>query len=82
MQWELGDPRDSWRHTGERPPLASVRNSDIAVKPNAPRSYRTPQATVAAFWYVAALDDPDYLARWLAQHPADAPHLHEIWGRK
>src|SRR5207253_99235 len=67
-QWELADPRDRWRHTGERPPPESVRNSDIAAKPNAPRSYRTPQATVDAFMFVARLDDQDYLARWLAAH--------------
>lgn len=29
-QWELNDPRDRWRHTGERPPSAKVRNSDIS----------------------------------------------------
>jgi hypothetical protein len=53
-------------------------------EPSAPqkREYRLPQSTIDAFWHVVRLDDPDHLARWLAQHPADAPHLHEIWGRK
>jgi hypothetical protein len=44
-----------------------------------PRPYRTPQATIDAFWYVVGLDDPDYLAAWLAKHPADTPHLLKIW---
>jgi hypothetical protein len=44
--------------------------------------YRTPEATVNAFLYVARLDDPDYLARWLDQHPADQPHLFQLWKAK
>jgi hypothetical protein len=49
-----------------------------------PRSapYRTPQSTIDAFWYVVGRDDTDYLRRWLARHPLDAPHLLEIWERK
>jgi hypothetical protein len=83
QRWELADPRDAWRHTGEPPPLAVVRNSDIGAKPEkATRPYRTPQATMDAFWHVVRIGDPEYLANWLAQHPLDVPHLHEIWGRK
>jgi hypothetical protein len=74
-QWEMADPRDRWRHTGEPPP-------EPKIEPSAPKPYRPPQATVDAFWFVVRLDDPEYLARWLAQHPADAPHLHEIWERR
>jgi hypothetical protein len=43
------------------------------VKPR--RSYRTPESTEAAFWYVVSLNDEAYLTRWLADHPEDAPHL-------
>jgi hypothetical protein len=46
------------------------------------RGYGTPQATVDAFFYVLRLEDPEYLARWLAEHPLDAAHLQKIWERK
>jgi hypothetical protein len=81
-QWELAGPRGRRRHTGEAPLPESVRNADIAAKPNAPRSYRTPQATVDAFMFVVRLDDQDYLARWLAAHKRDAAHLLKIWKAK
>jgi hypothetical protein len=82
-RWELADPRDGWRHTGETPPPAAFRNSDISGKPvDNPRRYRTAQSTIDAFWYVVRLDDPDYLARWLADHPRDAAHLLKIWKAK
>jgi hypothetical protein len=82
-QWELADPRDAWRHTGEPAPAASVRNSDISAKPaSATRPYRTPQATIKAFWYVAGLDDAGYLKRWLAQHPLDVETLQKLWEAK
>jgi hypothetical protein len=81
--WELADPRDAWRQTGDTPPPAVVRNSDIGATPErVARSYRTAQSTIDAFWLVAKTGDPEYLANWLAQHPLDAPHLHELWGRK
>ena len=73
--FERDDPRDAWRHTGEHPPRTQPA-------PPAPPPYRTPQATIDAFWYVVRLDDADYLRRWLARHPLDAPHLLEIWKRK
>jgi hypothetical protein len=47
--------------------------------PHRPEPYRPAESTVAAFRYVVSLDDPDYLAAWLAKHPADAPHLLKIW---
>ena len=28
-QWELADPRDRWRHTGEPTPPAKVRNAEL-----------------------------------------------------
>jgi hypothetical protein len=44
-RWELFDPRDAWRHTGEAPPPDAI--------PLAPRRpYRTRQATEDAFFYV------------------------------
>jgi hypothetical protein len=74
--WELADPRDRWRHTGETPPPASVRNSDITPsRPSAPAHYRTPQATCDAFLFVVNLCDPARLKAWLADHPRDARHL-------
>jgi hypothetical protein len=74
-RWELADPRDSWRHTGEPPPSASVRNSDISPATPAPAHYRTPQATRDAFWFVVNLCDPGRLKTWLHDHPRDARHL-------
>jgi hypothetical protein len=75
-QWELADPRDAWRHTGEPPPPEIVRNSDISGKQaNTPPPYRTPQATVDAFWYVVSLCNPERLKAWLVDHPQDAPFL-------
>jgi hypothetical protein len=75
-RWELADIRDRWQHTGEAPPSPQIE--PLPAK----QSYRTPQSVVDAFWCAARLDDPEHLARWLAQHPADATHLHEIWGQK
>jgi hypothetical protein len=74
-QWELADPRDRWRHTGEPKPI---------FRPEPPRrkAYSPADSTVAAFRYVLSLDDPDCLARWLSDHPADAPELFKIWKSK
>jgi hypothetical protein len=73
--WELNDPRDSWRHTGETKPAAT----DFA--PARP-AHHTPQATVDAFWCVVRLDDPERLTDWFERHPLDAPYLCELWERK
>ncbi|MEH2521563.1 hypothetical protein V1279_007136 [Bradyrhizobium sp. AZCC 1610] len=73
QQWELADPRDRWRHTGERRPA-------VRPEPSARREpYAPAQSTVEAFWHVVRTDDPDYLSRWLADHPADAPELFKLW---
>lgn len=81
QQWEIADPRDAWRWTGEAPPSPEVRNGPL--RPTAPaQPYRTPQSTIDAFWYVTRLDDPDYLARWLAQHPRDVARLQKLWEAK
>ena len=71
-RWELADPRDAWRHTGERRPPASIRNSDIGGQPaTLATPYRTPQSTIDAFWYVVRLADPQRFAAWLDDHPKD-----------
>jgi hypothetical protein len=75
-QWERADPRDAWRHTGKQPPRV------VDQVPDAARPHRTPQATIDAFKYVVHLDDPEYLARWLAQRPLDAPALIKLWESK
>jgi hypothetical protein len=43
------------------------------------KPYSTPQATIDAFWCVVRLDDPNYLTRWLEQHPLDASALCKLW---
>jgi hypothetical protein len=75
-QWERADSRDCWRHTGEQPQPA-VKPARAVAQP-----YRTPQSTIDAFWYVVRLDNPDYLTRWLEQHPIDAPTLCKLWEGK
>jgi hypothetical protein len=74
-QWEAADPRDCWKQGGEPPLPTSIPSSPA-------RPYRTPEATVNAFWYVAGLDDPDYLKRWLAEHPRDVVALQKLWETK
>ncbi|MCA1546314.1 hypothetical protein I6F36_05785 [Bradyrhizobium sp. BRP19] len=71
--FELADPRDRWRWTGEAPPLAP------AAEPVKERPYRTPQATVDAFFYVVRNETPARLTAWLNDHPRDAAYLHKIW---
>jgi hypothetical protein len=75
-QWELADPRDRWRLTGEQPPR-KVETAFTAAQP-----YRTPQATIDAFWYVASLNHADHLKRWLAEHPRDVMALQKLWEAK
>lgn len=70
MQWELDDPRDRWKWTGELPP---VPQAAAIAKP----AYRTPQSTIDAFGYVLSLGDGERLAVWLREHPTDAPALLE-----
>ncbi|MCP2210619.1 hypothetical protein [Bradyrhizobium diazoefficiens] len=65
MQWELADPRDRWRWTGELPP---VQKAAAIERP----PYRTAQSTVDAFHFVMSLADPERLAAWLRNHSDDA----------
>jgi hypothetical protein len=67
--WEMDDPRDRWRHTGELRPAtqpAPVPRRD---------PYAPPQSTVDAFLYVVELDDVARLKAWLDDHRRDAPIL-------
>jgi hypothetical protein len=54
----------------------------LGPEPEPPRAYRTPQATIDAFWHIVRNEKPEYLADWLADHPRDKAHLHTIWERK
>jgi hypothetical protein len=62
-RWELSDPR----------PDESSR------APRRREPYAPAQSTIDAFRHVLGLDDPDYLARWLGDRPAEVPHLFKIW---
>jgi hypothetical protein len=81
-QWELADLRDAWRHTGEPPPPASVRNSDISAAPAKAPQCRTPQSVIDAFFYVLKTKDAAGIAEWLAAHPQDERYLQKIWEQK
>jgi hypothetical protein len=70
--WELADARDAWRHTGEPKPITPPER-------RRPRTYLPSASTVDAFWHVRRLGKADYLANWLADHPADVPALYKIW---
>jgi hypothetical protein len=48
------------------------------AKPAEPRAYHTPESTIDAFWYVVRNENDEYLARWLAEHPLDAPYLRKL----
>jgi hypothetical protein len=66
---ELADIRDRWKHTGEKPPAIVDVPPALRSKPRVPRS------TADAFKHVAALGDPDRLARWLRDHSDVAADL-------
>jgi hypothetical protein len=68
-RWELADVRDRWKHTGEQPPAIVDAPPVLRKKPRVPRS------TADAFKHVAALGDPDRLARWLRDHSDVAADL-------
>jgi hypothetical protein len=44
--------------------------------------YRTPQATIDAFFGWIVRQDKDVQERWLAEHPKDAPYLRKIMESK
>lgn len=83
VQWELADPRDAWRHTGEAPPSVEFRNGPIeGPSPARPKSYETPASTEQAFWIVVRQNDPARLKQWLADRPEDTPHLRTLLEKK
>jgi hypothetical protein len=80
-RWDAMDAMD--------PPGAMVvvtgvisRHWKQTIIPPRSRPCRPAQSTIDAFFYVAALNDPDRLKAWLANHPKDAPHLHKLWKAK
>jgi hypothetical protein len=82
-RWELADPRDRWKQTGEPPPSEAVRNGPIKPSQEAPVKPKRPaKSTIAAFLYVARAESTEQLRDWLARHPTDAPFLLELWTRK
>jgi hypothetical protein len=76
-QWQRDDPRDAWRHSGDLPPKTEPQPRWPARK-----AYKTPEATIDAFWYVARNHDAEYLARWLDNHPDDIATLTKLWEAK
>jgi len=71
----MADPRDRWRHTGELPPAVVPESSPK-------KEYRTPQATIDAFFGWVVRQDQTYQARWLAEHPRDEAYLRKLWEDK
>ena len=69
MEWELADPRDRWKWTGEPRP-APERREWPARKP-----YSTPQSTIDAFQVVLQSADQDRISAWIRNHPDDASVL-------
>jgi hypothetical protein len=61
---------------------AGFKLEDPQAPPAEPPSYRTPQSTVDAFWYVVRLNDQAYLLQWLSEHPKDAAHLEKLLEEK
>ena len=61
--------------------------AEIDIKPQPstlgqPQQYRTASSTIAAFWYVVGLNEPDRLAGWLRDRPQDAPTLLKLLENK
>ncbi|MBR1086463.1 hypothetical protein JQ621_03140 [Bradyrhizobium manausense] len=71
MRWELEDPRDRWKWTGEPRPLET--RVVTQREPQAPA-----KSTVDACLHVARLGDVARLKAWLDDHRKDAPQLLEI----
>src|SRR5437868_2689475 len=77
-RWEMADPRDRWRHTGEPPPPDHVRNGPITPTPPPmceEHPYRPDAATVDVFRHLVMAGDIERLTAWLAGRPKDAPLL-------
>jgi hypothetical protein len=72
MQWELADPRDRWRWTGEMPPKPEQREWPVR------KPYRTPETVIDAFHIVLQSSDAEHLSAWLRDHRDDTPALLKI----
>ncbi len=72
---EMADPRDRRMHTGELPPV-------VIAEPPSKNQYRTPQATLDAFFGWIVRQDEATQAHWLAEHPEDAPLIRRLWREK
>jgi hypothetical protein len=75
---ELGQRAELIRQIEVAAIMARMEAADVRCEPPAraePRPYRTPQATIDAFWYVVGLGDPERFKAWLAARPDDAPFL-------
>ncbi|WP_119268365.1 hypothetical protein [Taklimakanibacter deserti] len=46
------------------------------------RIYRTPKATVDAFWYVVRTYNDEYVNRWLDEHPSDKAFLLDLYRQR
>jgi hypothetical protein len=46
------------------------------------QEYRVPQSTVDTFFGWVVREDAETQARWLAEHPKDAPYLRKLWRAK
>lgn len=74
-RWEMADPRDRWRWTGEAPPLVPAAEPE-PEKPRKP--YETPEVTEHAFWFLVLQGDANRLAEWLRDRPRDVDHLQKL----
>ena len=84
-RWGLIDLHGQDAIQAEMAAAFMVPHNEIPLAPEPEptrRTYSTPRSTVDAFWYVASLDDAQYLKRWLAQHPRDVAALQKLWGGK
>ncbi|MET4319312.1 hypothetical protein [Bradyrhizobium sp. RT5a] len=74
--WEMDDPRDSWRWTGAPRPVPQ------ATRRRARAHHQPPASIITAFLNVVRLDQPDTLSKWIADHPAEAPQLLSLYEAK
>jgi hypothetical protein len=63
------------RHLVLQEAASMVEAPPIVPADREPAPYRTPRATVDAFKFVVSLANAGHLARWLRDHPRDAPFL-------
>jgi hypothetical protein len=64
-----------WEYEDRRRPARTDEDQMSNVLTFRPRPYRTPEATVDAFFYVVRFGDAPRLAAWLDDHPRDREFL-------